>query len=65
MNLKSQRELNATRHKLIELEAQISELKAKEPKSEVEQLSIKSLVKLSNQLKEEVARFESRSRVQQ
>jgi hypothetical protein len=62
MNLQSQRELEATRIKLCMLEERYEADKRQEGGDEhVRELSMRSLKRLINQLKEEIARFESRS----
>jgi DNA-binding transcriptional regulator YbjK len=62
MNLQSRRELEATREKLRLLEERY-EAHKREPAGDehVRELSMRSLKQLINQLKEEIARFESRS----
>jgi DNA-binding transcriptional regulator YbjK len=61
MNLQSQRELEATRQKLRLLEERYEASKQEQPGDEhVRELSRRSLKQLINQLKEEIARFESR-----
>jgi len=62
MSLQSQRELEATREKLRLLEDRY-EANRQENDSDkhVTELSMRSLKRLINQLKEEIARFESRS----
>ena len=62
MNLQSHRELEATRGKLRLLEERYEANKHEQGGNEhVRELSMKSLKRLINQLKEEIARFESRS----
>ncbi len=62
MSLQSQRELNATREKLRLLEDRYEANKREKSGDEhVRELSMRSLKRLINQLKEEIARFESRS----
>ena len=62
MNLQSQRELEATRVKLRLLEERYEANKrAQDSDEHVRELSMRSLKRLINQLKEEITRFESRS----
>ena len=62
MNLQSHRELEATREKLRLLEERYEANKRQQGGDEhVRELSTTSLKQLINQLKEEIARFESRS----
>jgi len=62
MSLQSQRELNATREKLRLLEDRYeAKQREKSGYEHVRELSMRSLKRLINQLKEEIARFESRS----
>jgi hypothetical protein len=62
MNLQSHRELQATRDKLRLLEERFeANQRAKDGDEHVRELSTRSLKRLINQLKEEIARFESRS----
>ena len=62
MSLQSHRELEATREKLRLLERRYEADKREEGGDEhVRELSMRSLRQLINQLKEEIARFESRS----
>ena len=63
MNLQSQRELEATREKLRLLEERYAANK-REPGGDqhVRELSMRSLNRLINQLKEEIVRFEARRR---
>jgi hypothetical protein len=62
MSLQSHRELEATREKLRLLEERYEANKLEEGGDEhVRELSTKSLKRLINQLKEEIARFQSRS----
>ena len=62
MNLQSHRELEATREKLRLLEERYEANKREQGGDEhVRETSMKSLKRLINQLKEEIARFESRS----
>ena len=62
MSLQSHRELEATREKLRLLEERC-EANKREPGGDehVRELSMRSLKRLINQLKEEIARFESHS----
>ena len=62
MSLRSHRELEATREKLRSLEARYEADRREEGGDQhVRELSMRSLKRLINQLKEEIARFESRS----
>lgn len=62
MSLQSHRELEATREKLRLLEERYEADKRDRSGDEhVRELSMRSLKRLINQLKEEIARFESRS----
>ncbi len=62
MTLQSHRELEAAREKLRLLEARYDANRCMKGVDEhVRELSMRSLRKLINQLKEEIARFESRS----
>ena len=62
MNLQSRRELEATREKLRLLQQRYEANKRQQGGDEhVRELSTRSLKQLINQLKEEIARFESRS----
>jgi hypothetical protein len=62
MNLHSHRELQATREKLQLLEERYEANKREQGGDEhVRELSMRSLKRLINQLKEEIARFESRT----
>ena len=62
MSLQSQRELETTREKLRLLEERYEASKREQDGDEhVRELSRTSLKRLINQLKEEIARFESRS----
>ncbi len=64
MSLQSQRELEATRDKLRLLEERYDAGRREQGGDEhVRELSMQSLKRLINQLKEEIARFESRSSV--
>ena len=61
MSLQSQRELEATREKLKLLEERFEANQREQGGDEyVRGISMKSLKRLINQLKEEIARFESR-----
>ena len=62
MSLQSHRELEATREKLRLLEERFEANKREQGGDEhVRELSMRSLKRLINQLKEEIARFESHS----
>jgi hypothetical protein len=62
MSLQSHRELEATREKLRLLEERYEANRREEGGDEhVRELSRRSLKRLINQMKEEIARFESRS----
>ncbi len=62
MSLRNHRELEATREKLQLLEVRYQANKCEQGGDEhVRELSMRSLKRLINQLKEEIARFESRS----
>ena len=62
MNLLNPRELESTREKLYMLERRYEANRCEEGGDEhVRELSMRSLKRLINQLKEEIARFESRS----
>ena len=61
MSLQSQRELEVTREKLQLLEKRYEANQREQGGDEhVREISMKSLKRLINQLKEEIARFESR-----
>ena len=61
MNLQTQRELEVTRNKLKMLEEQYEATRNKPDADEhVRELTLQSLRKLINQLKEEIVRYESR-----
>ena len=61
MNLQSVRELEVTQEKLQMLEDQYEATRTKPcPDEHVRELTLLSLKKLVNQLKEEIARFEAR-----
>ena len=60
MSLQSHTELNKTREKLRLLEAQYQKQQGQSAANEhAQELSLRSLKRLINQLKEEIARFES------
>jgi hypothetical protein len=62
MNLQSHRELEATREKLRLLEERYeANTRVRGGDQHVRELSMRSLRRLINQLKEEIARFESRT----
>jgi hypothetical protein len=62
MNLQSKRELEVTREKLKMLEEQYEAARTRSDTDErVRELTLRSLKKLINQLKEEIARFECRA----
>ena len=63
MSLRNKRELIASREKLRKLESTVAELKAQDLRSRATELSIHSLIKLINQLKVEIAWFESKATV--
>lgn len=66
MSLQSQTELEATRNKLRLLEERYEAHKREgDGDSHVRELTMGSLKRLINQLKEEIARFESRSSLRQ
>jgi flagellar biosynthesis chaperone FliJ len=65
MSIQNRRQLENTRKKLLMLEERYQTLEAKvEPESKTptpaRELTLRSLKKLINQMKEEIARFESR-----
>lgn len=65
MNLQSKRELEVTRNKLKTLEEQYEATRDKPGADEhVRELTLQSLKKLINQLKEEIVRYESRMSAQ-
>jgi len=65
MNLQSRQELEVTRKKLKILEEQYEATRDKPGADEhVRELTLQSLRKLINQLKEEIVRYESRMSVQ-
>jgi uncharacterized protein involved in exopolysaccharide biosynthesis len=60
MELKSQREVINTRAKLADLEARYETLRSERDGNErLRELSMRSLKKLINQFKEEIARYEA------
>jgi hypothetical protein len=60
MNLRNQRELEVTREKLRMLEEeQVAARNRPFPNEHVRELTLRSLKKLINQLKEEIIRYES------
>ena len=62
MNLQNERELKVTREKLQMLEDQYVATRAKPGVDEhVRELTLQSLKKLINQLKEEIVRYQSRT----
>ena len=62
MNLQSQRELDTTREKLQLLEQRYETIRRQPPEDDhVQELTLRSLKGLINQLKEEIARFEGRA----
>jgi hypothetical protein len=62
MNLSNSQQLQTTRRKLQLLEDQIETLRSENSgTSHATNLTIQSLTRLANQLKEEVARFEAQS----
>ena len=66
MSLQSQRELTVTREKLQLLEERYEANKREQGGDEhVRETSMRSLKRLINQLKEEIARFESRGSLKQ
>ena len=60
MTLESPLELEVTREKLTMLEQRCREIRASTPLSYTQKLSLRSLNRLANQLKEQIARYESR-----
>ena len=65
MSLQSHRELEATREKLRLLEERYEASKCEQSGGQhVRELSVRSLKRLINQLKEEIARFKSRSSIE-
>jgi len=61
MNLESSRELEVTREKLRSLEEHYEDVRRKPAEDQhVRELTLRSLRQFMNQLKEEIARFESR-----
>ncbi len=66
MSLQSQSELDSTRKKLHMLEERYETHKReKDGDSHTRELTMRSLKRLINQLKEEIARYESRSSLRQ
>ena len=64
MSLRSHKELEATREKLRLLEERYEVNKCEQSGGDhVRELSMRSLKRLTNQLKEEIARFKSRSSI--
>ena len=62
MTLQSQSELEATREKLDLLQQRYDAMRDESPDdAHVQELTLRSLKQLINQLKEEIARFESHS----
>jgi hypothetical protein len=62
MELKNQREVGATRAKLRELEAHYNAARQEAgPLSHARQLSLASLKRMINQMKEEITRYEARA----
>jgi hypothetical protein len=63
MSIISKRQLENTRAKLRRLEAHY-ELRTKQPsdESELNEMSLRSVRRIINQLKEEIARYETRAR---
>jgi hypothetical protein len=61
MELKDEREVEVTRDKLRSLEARYQAVKG-EPgeNSHIQELTLRSLKRMINQMKEEIARFEAR-----
>ena len=64
MSLQSQRELETAREKLRLLEERYLANQREDGDAHVLELSMRSLKRLINQLREEIARFESRSSLQ-
>lgn len=63
MNIQSKRELEVTRRKLRRLEEQYEKSStAPGDKNYARQLGLRSLRRIANQLKEEIARFEAREK---
>ncbi len=59
MTIQNPRELNSTRRKLVALEQQILELRETDQEmNHTDTLTVRSLVRLVNQLKEEIIQFE-------
>ena len=63
MTIESPLELEVTREKLAMLERRCQEMRAAAPLSYTQKLSLRSLCNLANQLKEQIARYESHHRV--
>ena len=61
MSLESQRELETTREKLRLLEERYEVNQREDGDAHVQELSMRSLKRLINQLREEIARYEARS----
>lgn len=59
MTLESPLELEVTREKLAMLERRCQEIRASAPLSYTQTLSLRSLCNLANQLKEQIARYQS------
>jgi len=61
MELKDERELEVTREKLRSLEARYQTV-SQEPRDDahIQELTLRSLKRMMNQMKEEIARYESR-----
>ena len=59
MNLQSEQQLANTEHKLALLERQI-EIAAARPATDANTASLRSLVQMANQLREEIVRYRSR-----
>jgi hypothetical protein len=61
MELKDEREVEVTREKLSALEAQYREVN-EDPRDDahIQELTLRSLKRMINQMKEEIARFEAR-----
>ena len=62
MTLRSIREAESTRKKLLLLEQQVADLSTQSnDRQHANELTVRSLTQLINQLKEELARFEAKS----
>ena len=62
MTLRSIREAESTRKKLLLLEQQVADLSTQpNDQQHANELTVRSLTQLINQLKEELARFEAKS----